>query len=279
MADPAPSPEAPDPAAQICARCGQVHVTRTGAPACTGHVQHCSACGWSSRNRLGQPCVECGGEVVERPCRDFPVRGAKVCDDHGAGAPQVRRRARRTVAKARLEGEVAAIRAELGTAVDGLDEAGVLREAVHRARVEAKVYELAVGGLGLVPGTDAAGKGALVGADHLGDLRTHPLVAQYERWNAEAGRLAKMAIDAGVARDRLELEEATLQQVTVAMRGFARALLDLVVTGLGAADAAVDVVALVRRIVAEAEPEAYRQALAPLAALEVEAHEVTRDDA
>lgn len=198
------------------------------------------------------------------------MRGARVCDDHGAGAPQVRRKARRTVAKAKLEGEVAAIRARIAEELPDLDEAGVLREAVHAARIEARTYELAVGMLRMA--TDAGADG-LAGADHLGDVRTHPWVAQYERWNAEAGRLAKMAIDAGVAQDRLDLEERVLDQVTAAFQRFAGSLVDLVSVTLAGAGAAADVVALVRRAVAESEPEAYRQALQPLAAVEASALE------
>ena len=56
-----------------CPRCGTTHTTRTGHPACTGHVD--------------KPDQDL------RPCRNHPVPGADVCRYHGGSAPQVKARA------------------------------------------------------------------------------------------------------------------------------------------------------------------------------------------
>lgn len=75
--------EAVDPGE--CPDCGQSHPR-----GCTGHVEDCTACEWSSGNHVGEPCVRCGGVVHRRPCRKPPIVGGTVCDHHGGSAPQVR---------------------------------------------------------------------------------------------------------------------------------------------------------------------------------------------
>lgn len=86
----------PKPSAAFdCTRCGQRHPR-----GCTGHVEECTACKWRGGALVGTPCAQCGGEVVERACRNAPVNGSGVCRNHGAGAPQVKAEARRTLATA-----------------------------------------------------------------------------------------------------------------------------------------------------------------------------------
>lgn len=67
--------------------------------ACKGHVHECTACEWRTGNRVGQPCVKCEAEVIERACRKAPIRGGPVCVDHGGSAPQVRAAANRRLAE------------------------------------------------------------------------------------------------------------------------------------------------------------------------------------
>lgn len=90
MSNPAANVEPPDPAA--CVQCGEIH--RRG---CTGHVEECLACEWRTGNRVDTPCSRCGGLVRRRACRDWPIKGGTVCDDHGGSAPQVRAAAERNL--------------------------------------------------------------------------------------------------------------------------------------------------------------------------------------
>lgn len=90
MSDPGALAAGPDPGA--CSECGEIHPR-----GCTGHVEDCSVCEWSSGNHVGYPCRQCGGIVRRRACRDWPIKGGTVCDDHGGSAPQVRAAAERNL--------------------------------------------------------------------------------------------------------------------------------------------------------------------------------------
>lgn len=215
-------------------------------------------------------CVATARKTGHR-CEQPAIKGATVCVYHGGSTRHVREAARRRLAETAMSGEVAALREELSIGED-LSEADVLLEAVRRARIEARVYEHLVGALAPTPeaGSDGKPKAALYGPDHLGDARPHALVVQLERWNAEAGRLAKMAIDAGVATARLRLEEAAVDELVSAMRAFSEAMGQALELALVAAGVEPE---LVRQARIDAEPAAFRRALEPLAAIEATASE------
>lgn len=68
-----------------CDKCGQVHVTRFGTPACSGH------------HSVGH-AVNPGG-----PCKNSPRDGQRVCNAHGGRAPQSVAAAQRNLANAEAE--------------------------------------------------------------------------------------------------------------------------------------------------------------------------------
>lgn len=154
-------------------------------------------------------------------CRRLAVPGGTVCRWHGGSAPQVQRAAARRLALERLEGEVAqwfdAAEAEArgGHPVDLLLDAlarsaamaAVLSEVVRR--LEAGRSQHADAGDGLTVEVVAG----LWGPDHLGDARPHVAVEQLRVWNEQAGRLAKLALDAGVEERRVRLVEAQAAQL------------------------------------------------------------------
>lgn len=72
-----------------CVKCGQVHVTHTGKPACTGHI---------STGSPGQDKPDAG-----RACRNPPMRGQKICQKHGGKAAQNRAAAKTRQAEAKAE--------------------------------------------------------------------------------------------------------------------------------------------------------------------------------
>lgn len=211
-------------------------------------------------------------------CRRTRTPGHAVCYYHGSSSPQSQAAAQRRLAKIRAEGEVAALLEQLGLG-DEVDPLEVVLDSVRRAQTMARLLQVLVAGLSPTPGTTAAGepaeagkpRAALYGPDHLGDARPHALVVLYERWNAEAGRLAKLAIDAGIATIRLEREERVVDELVTAMRSFSESLgaaLEQALVSAGVEPA------LVRQARVDAEPDAFRQALAPLATLEVDSTEV-----
>lgn len=152
-------------------------------------------------------------------CRQPRVPGAAVCHYHGAASPQARAKAQERLRRLSAEGEVAALVAELGD--DDAHPHDVLVAAVRRAHTMARVLQLVVGGLAPTREGDAD---ALYGPDHLGDARPHALVVLYERWNGEAGRLSKLALDAGVDEARLRLDEARLDLAAAVIVGTLRRL-------------------------------------------------------
>ena len=105
-----------------CTRCGTTHNTRSGHPACTGHVD--------------KPDQDL------RPCRNHPVPGADVCRYHGGSAPQVKARAAARVIE---EKATAAVRT-LGLPIDISPTEALLQEvqwtAGHVKWLREKVQEL-----------------------------------------------------------------------------------------------------------------------------------------
>lgn len=83
MSNPSGALAEPNPSG--CSDCGEVHPR-----GCPSHVVECTACVWRGGNVVGRPCIQCGGVVRARACRDAPIKGGPVCSHHGGSAPQVR---------------------------------------------------------------------------------------------------------------------------------------------------------------------------------------------
>jgi len=231
-----------------CPSCGQVH-----PKGCHGHVDECIACEWRGNNHPTRPCVKCGGEVRQRPCRRPPRKGGTLCSGGGAnnrtghgGSPAVEAKAARNVERQRALGEVgrlmAEVRAEVGDVLelDGMEQAlltsGVMMR-VYRSRVELLDLEPAVDEV--VVGESRSGEpitrlvarnAALFGPNHLGDAAPHVLVDELHRWTRLHGELCKNAVTLGIEQRQVELRENEARTVArvleVAAAGMVAAVIE-----------------------------------------------------
>lgn len=175
-------------------------------------------------------CTARSSRTGER-CKKARVTGATVCRSHGAGAPQVKAAAKhraavmeahaeaeRMVARAGVDADpidhlvdslltVAALCVVYGHMVADLDSAAArdLAETDRDTRGELGYYavtdEESRDNLHVVAGD------RLMGLDRHGAAQLHPFVVEYHRLLAERAKLAKMAIDAGVAERQVRIAE------------------------------------------------------------------------
>lgn len=208
-----------------CRRCKRPHVTRTGAPACTGHI--------SSGPRKGEPCA------------NPPLRGADVCRYHGGAAGQVRAAA---AARAQ-EAAAAAVVHTLGLQVDISPTEALLEEvrwtAGHVHWLRGKVQELhddrthVVGPDGtweaqevdgaspLVWGTTkvaAKGSGQFPGTDTVQTAAPSVWYQLYARERQHLVAVCAAALKAGVEERRVRLAEQQGDLVAEAIRRILDAL-------------------------------------------------------
>jgi hypothetical protein len=170
--------------------------------------------------------VRCTGHSSRtgKPCRAWAVRGARVCVVHGGRAPQVKAAAE----VRRVEAEVVR-EAERMLALAGVDRDPIehLLYELHRSTAVEAVWGSLVAKLDEAErGIDRAenpttGEG-LLARKFTGDAGyeavIHPFVIA---WNAERDRhakLAKMAIDAGVADRQVRLAERQGEMVGELLR-------------------------------------------------------------
>lgn len=177
------------------------------------------------------PEIQCTAtsKRTHQRCRRARTPGVNVCWWHGAAAPQVRAAAERNLRRMRAEGKIAALVDAMGEA-DDLHPLEVLVAAVGRAHRAAALLEVLVSDLSPHPvGDDGEATAGLYGPDHLGDARPHVLVELLRQWNTEAGRLSKMAVDAGVEERRVRVVEEQAHGIARAVSGVALALIQQLV--------------------------------------------------
>lgn len=188
--------------------------------------------------------------------------GVGRCKLHGGRTSSHSKSAARLV----LANTVAELAEDLRPSVEGVHPLDVQLGAVEGAHLMRLVYERLVAQLAPQPGDLAAGdapehgvevREALYGRDHLGDLRTHPLVDALERWTRTAGDLSSKALAAGIDERRVRLAESQ-----------GRLVADVVVGVVG------DIEAAARELVAEGalRPEGYRRLVEETIRTSVERH-------
>lgn len=185
-----------------CERCGQVH-PRT----CTGHVEECTGCGHTADNVVNKPCVSCGGDVVERPCRNWAIRGGKVCRSHGGASRHVRAAADRRVANAQLERQAETLAERLGITLASRNPQDQLLEACDEAGFRMAIWRAVTDGLRL-PGGEGEGQ-VLVSPE----LRVHPADERLARWVSLSGELTAKAISVGLDERRVRLAESHTERL------------------------------------------------------------------
>jgi hypothetical protein len=170
-------------------------------------------CGATGR-QSGKPCRRPAGWGTDHP-------GVGTCKLHLGSTTTHRRRAAAVMTERRVQHELGALLEELELDATGIDPLFVLDEQMRRANAMVTVLGMLVGELqmsGPSLGVDETGEVAvaagLFGPDHNGDGRQHVLVAMYAEWVERAGRLAKLAKDAGLEERRVELTEAQGEQLS-----------------------------------------------------------------
>jgi hypothetical protein len=162
------------------------------------------------------PALRCtaNSKQAGRRCRRPASPGQSVCYLHGGRSPQAMRKAQERLEKAKLEGEIAQLAAELGE-----DEAGIVDPIDLLNRSMATSRQM----LGLVE-TLLGEQADLTGPDHLGDLRAHPLAVLLADWAQIAARTANLALRAGIDERRIELAEFLGHQIAEIYRPLIGAL-------------------------------------------------------
>lgn len=179
----------------VC-HCGQVHLTRTGRPACRAHSRH-----------------------TGEPCKSPPIDGGTVCRMHGGAIGHVKRKAQHRQMVAFTEGAIAKLLKEcdIGPDVHPID--GLLQVVRHSGAMFRMLSGL-VGELDVHPDEDVwtvdeAGEiyirkpKALYGPDHKGDGAPHILVNMYAQWADRYARACKLALDANIDERLVRSAEAT----------------------------------------------------------------------
>lgn len=66
---------------------------------CGKPVEECTECSWRGGNYPDRPCVKCGGQVIQRPCKMWRVPGTTACVKHGSGHKSHRTAGRQRLAR------------------------------------------------------------------------------------------------------------------------------------------------------------------------------------
>ena len=174
-----------------CAKCGKTHPR-----GCTAH-----------RSTDGEPC------------RNHPAPGGDVCRYHGGKAGQVRAKASRRLARAKVEREVARTLADLPDPVDAADGRALLELRARYRKVVDALWAL-VGELNLVPVDDLPGAGGTDGiygrtyhqtGTATGEAKPHVLVVMLDTWSEKLAKIDEACVRLGLEDRRVRLAEAEVE--------------------------------------------------------------------
>lgn len=132
--------------------------------------------------------------------------GAGQCYLHGGCTPSSTANAKRIL----LDRHVAELRQEYQPQTEGLNAPAALLEVLAFVIGMRRTYAALV---------DDLLAGDLVQTMTWGDQRSHVLETRLAHWTAESARVAKMAIDAGIAERRIQIEEAQAEDLSRFIRG------------------------------------------------------------
>jgi hypothetical protein len=176
---------------------------------CNALVEACEDCEWRGGHGKGRPCDQCGGQVMRRRCRMWPMRGGFVCRTHGGKFPAV-------LAKAAVNLEMERALTKLGALVEHFTNenpesdplVGII-EVIERSSATMRAYYELVAEL-----DDPTVSGGPTGR------KAHPLVGLYQSSLTEHARICKLALDAGVAQRQIALAEAQSERMAKAFTTF-----------------------------------------------------------
>ena len=198
-----------------CTTCGRPHVTRTGTPACTGHI---------STGRKGEPPKERAGQ----PCANAPLRGQVKCRMHGGGSPQAKRAAAKRLERAQAEKTLAeALRDAYGDDVPDISPADAMLRAVSWTYAEAAVLRRKVAELGEDERVWGVTREKSGGEDYGTTTEAGPNVwwTMYTEAKRDLVKFSAAARAAGCDEARVRLAEQQGQLVADVIRGIADDLL------------------------------------------------------
>ena len=145
-----------------------------------------------------------------KPCGNAPMNGATVCRVHGGTAPQVRRAAARRQQEARVLSIMERVAADMP---EGIDPAHLLMQQVVWTAVAARCWREKVQ-------REVDDWTAMVSYGVQGHrLEVDPRVKAWQEAEIAAGKMAKLAVDAGIQQKQVELMAETAAMVGTALRG------------------------------------------------------------
>lgn len=200
----------------ICAKCGKIHLTYWGHPACVGH-------------RANTHPLE--------PCTKHPKNGMKVCRSHGGALPTNVIAAAERLVLMTTQGQIAQLMRECDIPdqhpIEGLLEVvrisgsmtRLLTVKVGELEEEPSVEDMLVesndGSLSI---KKVATGDAFWGLNHQGEMVPHVYVQMLKVWSERYERACKTALDAGVAERQVRLAESEGELLATAIKGILSAL-------------------------------------------------------
>lgn len=184
-----------------------------------------------SRKKIsGNPAgkKKCKAKGRNGPCNAWAIKGGDVCKMHGGMAPHVKRKAQERLEEA--QANITLAKAMKQFSLEGAANPGqvLLQELTHAWRtaswLRAKVAEL--------PEHEAAGvmktsekydeeTGAWV---HTYVAGVNVWVRLYAEWSERAAKMAKMALDAGIAERQIKIMEQQASMFATALYGVLKEL-------------------------------------------------------
>lgn len=198
----------------ICERCGKVHLTPWGTPACTGHL---------SSDQLGE-----GGKRAGEPCSNAPRKGGYVCRFHGGSTRHIAKAAQTRLTLMTAEGEIAELMRHCD--IPDQDPVSGLLEVVRVSGSMMRLLTVKVGELAEDPKIDeevdldtltvkrTAGLGGFWGLSKDGEMMPHPYVQLLRVWTERYEKACKTALDAGVAERQVKLAENQAELLATAVK-------------------------------------------------------------
>lgn len=181
-------------------------------------------------------------------CKNYAIKGALVCRNHGGSAPQVKEAAKKREAKAAALREAGRLIERDGVDADPIDHLldslaiasqlvrvfGSMCVEIDEAQEERLMDDKTRGELGYSRSEnpkfalDVESREKLLALNRHGEAQLHPFLVLYLEALDRRAKFAKMAIDAGVAQAQVELME---QQVEAALAALEATLDQLGIKG------------------------------------------------
>lgn len=190
----------------ICKKCGKIHVTWQGTPACSAHKKNTNP---------------------PEPCTKNPLKALGVCRSHGGATPWAKMAQTKRLAMLSAEGEIGELMRECDIPeqhpIDGLLE--VVRVSGSMMRLlTIKVGELAEnpevrevllenGKTGELSIKRVAGDEAFWGLNHNSEMVPHVYVQLLRTWTERYEKACATALSAGIEERRIRLAEETADTI------------------------------------------------------------------